>query len=304
MKYLEIGIKTKSETSELVADLLTELTGEGVCIYDKNDLSVPTWDYAEETAFNAYGEEVTVKGYAAQDKAGEVMERLKERIEEFRRMEADFGSLEVAVEITDDGIWRDVWKEYFHAAGIGRVVICPEWEDYEAGEGEVKVIIDPGLAFGTGEHETTSMVIELMQEEDVAGKCAADVGCGSGILTVTALKLGAEKVVATDIDEQAVEAAEKNCSLNGVKAEILHTDLLPDERGDYDIILANLTADILIRLSESIGKKVRSSGKVILSGILDVKLSEVVGRYESIGFITEKVRKKGEWRAVVMRAGW
>ena len=304
MKYLEIGIKTKSETCELVADLLTELTGEGVCIYDKNDLSVPTWDYAEETAFNAYGEEVTVKGYAAQDKAGEVMERLKERIEEFRRMEADFGSLEVAVEITDDGIWRDVWKEYFHAAGIGRVVICPEWEDYEAGEGEVKVIIDPGLAFGTGEHETTSMVIELMQEEDMAGKCAADVGCGSGILTVTALKLGAEKVVATDIDEQAVEAAEKNCSLNGVKAEILHTDLLPDERGDYDIILANLTADILIRLSESIGKKVRSSGKVILSGILDVKLSEVVGRYESIGFITEKVRKKGEWRAVVMRAGW
>lgn len=304
MKYLEIGIKTKSETSELVADLLTELTGEGVCIYDKNDLSVPTWDYAEETAFNAYGEEVTVKGYAAQDKAGEVMERLKERIEEFRRMEADFGSLEVAVEITDDGTWRDVWKEYFHAAGIGRVVICPEWEDYEAGEGEVKVIIDPGLAFGTGEHETTSMVIELMQEEDMAGKCAADVGCGSGILTVTALKLGAEKVVATDIDEQAVEAAEKNCSLNGVKAEILHTDLLPDERGDYDIILANLTADILIRLSESIGKKVRSSGKVILSGILDVKLSEVVGRYESIGFITEKVRKKGEWRAVVMRAGW
>lgn len=209
MKYLEIGIKTKSETSELVADLLTELTGEGVCIYDKNDLSVPTWDYAEETAFNAYGEEVTVKGYAAQDKAGEVMERLKERIEEFRRMEADFGSLEVAVEITDDGIWRDVWKEHFHAAGIGRVVICPEWEDYEAGEGEVKVIIDPGLAFGTGEHETTSMVIELMQEEDMAGKCAADVGCGSGILTVTALKLGAEKVVATDIDEQAVEAAEK-----------------------------------------------------------------------------------------------
>lgn len=304
MKYLEIGIKTKSETSELVADLLTELTGEGVCIYDKNDLSVPTWDYAEETAFNAYGEEVTVKGYAAQDKAGEVMERLKERIEEFRRMEADFGSLEVAVEITDDGIWRDVWKEYFHAAGIGRVVICPEWEDYEAGEGEVKVIIDPGLAFGTGEHETTSMVIELMQEEDVAGKCAADVGCGSGILTVTALKLGAEKVVATDIDKQAVEAAEKNCSLNGVKAKIMHTDLLPDERGDYDIILANLTADILIRLSESIGKKVRSSGKVILSGILDVKLSEVVGRYESIGFITEKVRKKGEWRAVVMRAGW
>lgn len=89
-----------------------------------------------------------------------------------------------------------------------------------------------------------------------------------------------------------------------MKAEILHTDLLPDERGDYDIILANLTADILIRLSESIGKKVRSSGKVILSGILDVKLSEVVGRYESIGFITEKVRKKGEWRAVVMRAGW
>lgn len=105
MKYLEIGIKTKSETSELVADLLTELTGEGVCIYDKNDLSVPTWDYAEETAFNAYGEEVTVKGYAAQDKAGEVMERLKERIEEFRRMEAI------------SGVWR--WRLKLPTTGYG-----------------------------------------------------------------------------------------------------------------------------------------------------------------------------------------
>lgn len=304
MKIIEICVKTTTEGSEIVADILMELTNEGVSIYDKNDLNNPTWDYVEEGVNLAFEEEVLVKGYVLKDEAEKVISELKIKFESFKDCGINFGSLDILLTETDNDKWRDVWKKYFQPIKIGDVVICPQWIDYKI-EGVEKVIkIDPGLAFGTGEHETTSMVIALMQKESLIGKNVADVGCGSGILALAAKKLGATEVVLTDLDSQAIDAAKNNFSLNGLTADIFQADLLDTDKGPFDVIMANLTADILERLAVSLKTKLKADGKIIISGILDDRLPRVLEVYTCIGFETTEITEKGEWRAVAMKAIW
>ncbi|MDE5548795.1 MAG: 50S ribosomal protein L11 methyltransferase, partial [Clostridia bacterium] len=181
----------------------------------------------------------------------------------------------------------------------GRVTIVPEWIDYEAEEGEYIVKIDPGMAFGTGEHESTKMCLNLLQAIGMEGKSVIDVGTGSGILALAAAKLGAIAVDAYDIDDNAVKSAKENCILNGLQDKIVveNANLLDKTAGKFDVVLANITADVLIMLSQSLGDYMKKDGIVIISGIILKRENDVKYAFEKAGFtITERINM-GEWVA-------
>ncbi|MEG1710593.1 MAG: 50S ribosomal protein L11 methyltransferase [Clostridia bacterium] len=302
MEYIEISVKTTTFGSDLVADIFQELTGEGVSIYDKNDLNVPTWDYIEDGLRESYDKEVIVNGYAKKENSEKVLSELAKRFKDLKNLSFDVGSLDISIKITESDTWRDVWKKYFKPIKIKDIVICPMWIDYQAEKTEKIVKIDPGFAFGTGEHETTAMIISFMQDVDIKNKNVIDVGCGSGILGLCAKKLDAKKVVMIDIDEQAYEASEENVQLNGYEKSIeIQCSELSQQKECYDVILANLTADILKIISQDICNHTKDESIILISGILISKCEETIKLFTSLGFNLLQKTEQGEWSALKMQ---
>ena len=180
----------------------------------------------------------------------------------------------------------------------------PGWIDYAPKAGVVVVKMDPGMAFGTGEHETTRLCLKLMQQRLVEGR-VADLGTGSGILAVAASKLGASSVDACDIDEKAVAVAKSNCAINGADNVVVRqADLLAKLDGKYDLILANITADILIRLAAGVAPFVADGGRLIVSGIIAARLDAVKDAFVKAGFEVVRQERDGEWCAMELRKAW
>ena len=305
MKYTEITVYTTTLGSELVSDVFWKYTEEGVAISDVNDVIAlsrekrGTWDYIEENLLAPAP--VLCKGYVpAED--GETVKKIEEELRALKATASvDVGTLEVSKREVDGDAWVEIWKEHFRPFRIGKAVVCPAWVEYVPKAGETVVKIDSFMAFGTGEHETTAMCMELLQKYIRKDGTVIDVGCGSGILGITASLLGAKDVLMTDIDECAVTAARKNAELNGVKncrAEL--KNLLDDEHCKGDLILANIMAEILVGFSGSIGKNVTEGGTVILSGILREKEAFVKNAYEKAGFRERETLRRGEWMAMAM----
>ena len=203
----------------------------------------------------------------------------------------------------DGDDWIEIWRKHYRPIELGNVLICPAWIERKPKEGQVEIIIDSNMAFGTGEHETTSMVISLMQNYVKNAETVIDVGTGSGILGIAAAKLGAKKVVMTDIDYVAVKSAKHNCEINGVadKCEVDLNNLLDDKNITGDLVLANITADVLLILSESIPSHVKNGGVLIMSGIIKSRVNEVIDRYSAIDFELVQRKDEGEWIALVMK---
>ncbi|WP_300355950.1 50S ribosomal protein L11 methyltransferase [Fusobacterium sp.] len=203
--------------------------------------------------------------------------------------------------------YQNSWKKYFYTQKISeRFVIKPTWREYEPLEDELVIEIDPGRAFGTGTHPTTSLCIKLMEENIKEGNTVIDVGTGSGILMVAAEKLGAGKIVGTDIDATAVEVAQENLELNKVdntKAKAYAGDLVTvvkDEK--FDVVVANILADVLLILLKDISRVVKKDGLVIFSGIIEDKLEEMKREIENVGLEILEVKADKEWRAILMKA--
>ena len=205
--------------------------------------------------------------------------------------------------MVDGDDWIDVWKKHFRPIHLGRIVVVPEWIEYTPAAGEEVVLLDSNMAFGTGEHETTSMCVELMQEYITPDSVCIDVGCGSGILGISAIKLGAAKAYLTDIDPIAVESALHNSELNAVsdKTVVAHSNLLDDADIQGDIMMANITGEVLKLLAPSIPKNLKKDGVLILSGIIESRLEMVKAAYEAVGMEVTFERRKGEWFALVLK---
>ena len=309
MDYREITVFTTTAASELVADILTDLGSEGVGIYDKNDFlqlyrSDVVWDYVDESVLAA-SEVVRVLGYFPEDSADAVERELSVRLDALRRNCAfETGSLETSRRVVGDEDWNVVWRKFYSPIECGGVAVVPGWIDYAPKAGVVVVKMDPGMAFGTGEHETTRLCLKLMQQRLVEGR-VADLGTGSGILAVAASKLGASSVDACDIDEKAVAVAKSNCAINGADNVVVRqADLLAKLDGKYDLILANITADILIRLAAGVAPFVADGGRLIVSGIIAARLDAVKDAFVKAGFEVVRQERDGEWCAMELRKAW
>ncbi len=311
MKFIELTVHTTTEGSELISDIMWNYTNYGVTICDVNDIIAlqndkrTFWDYMDDELTEIQNSDVLVKCFIAVEIADETIKNIISDINDTAERAKGFiklGSLETTRREIDGDDWIDVWKKHFRPIHIGKIVVCPEWIKYQPEKDEHVIKLDSNMAFGTGEHETTSMCIELLQEAIKDGDTVIDVGCGSGILGIAAVKLGAEKAYLTDIDVVAVRSAEHNSALNETadKTTVALSNLLDDADIVGDVMTANITADILCALSESIPKNLKQGGTLILSGIIESKLEQVIKAYEKTGLTLEKQLRKGEWFALKM----
>lgn len=254
----------------------------------------------------AQPKDVLVKCYIAEDIAEKTVGEIMRDVADAKEMSGGalpFGTLEDTKREVDGDDWIDVWKKHFRPIRLGRIVVVPEWIDYTPEADEKIVLLDSNMAFGTGEHETTSMCVELMQEYVTPDSVCIDVGCGSGILGISAVKLGAKKAYLTDIDYVAVSSATHNSELNGTadKTVVAHSNLLDDTDIQGDVMMANITGEILKLLAPSIPKNLKKDGVLILSGIIESRLSMVKEAYEEVGMRAVRERRKGEWFALVLK---
>ena len=309
MKFTEVTVHTTSEGSELVADILWRYSNYGVAISDVKDVialqrdKVMYWDYMDEDLTRDTGEAL-VKAFVTVEDTPVYMPQIRADIEEMKENCAGcmpLGSLEITTRTVEGDDWIEIWRKHFRPIHIGsRVVVVPEWIKYEKQPQEVTVRLDSNMAFGTGEHETTSMCLELLQEYLTPESVCLDVGCGSGILGISAVLLGAKSAYLTDIDPVATDSAEHNCVLNGVadRCTVKRTDLVGETEIAADIALANITAEVLCRLAPTLPAHVKSGGTLILSGIIKEKLEGVLQAFAAVGFNHIKTINKGEWYAV------
>lgn len=304
-EFIELTVHTTHLGSELVAAIMWDYTEGGVAISDIEDVKElyrtgKTWDYVDEGVLDK-SEEVLVKAYVPAGEKNTVAEIERALIELKDRAEIPVGSLETVKKVVDGDAWRDIWKEHFKPINIDGIVVVPEWIKYSPQKGEKTVIIGSNMAFGTGEHQTTAMCVKFLKKYVRLSDVVADVGTGSGILGIAAAKLGAKKVVMTDIDECAIDAAKYNAGLNGINnAEIILKNLLDDDKVKADVIVANIMAEVLIFFADKIGNNLNERGKIILSGILSDRLDKVKNAYIASGFKYIESETQGEWSALVM----
>ncbi len=309
MKFTELTIHTTSEGSELVADILWRYTNYGVAISDVKDVialqqnKVMYWDYMDESLLENR-RDVLVKAFIPLDETAKILKLIREDTEELLHNcngIISVGTLEASSREVEGDDWIEIWKTHFRPLHIGsRVVVCPEWIKYEKNPDEEVVLLDSNMAFGTGEHETTSMCLKLLQDYITSDSVCIDVGCGSGILGISAIKLGAKYAYLTDIDYVAVESAKHNCEINGVtdKVTVAHANLLDNAEVKGDIMLANITAEILCGLAPSIPKNLKSGGTLILSGIIESRLDMVITAFSAQNLKLENTVREGEWIAL------
>lgn len=312
MKFTELTIHTTSEGSELIADILWGYTNYGVAISDVKDVialqrdKTMYWDYIDDTLLNS--SEVLVKAFVPKEDTKKVLPKIRGDIEETQKNGEgfiNFGTLEITRREVEGDDWLEMWRTHFRPIHIDdKMVIVPEWINYEGKEGEVIVKLDSNMAFGTGEHETTCMCLKLLRKYLKNGDTCIDVGCGSGILGIFAVKLGAAFSYLSDIDEIAVKSATHNSSLNCVTEKTLVTcaDLISDGGAVGDIILANITAEILCRLAPSIPHRLKKGGTLILSGIIDSRLEKVKEEFCRQGLELKEILHEGEWYALALKA--
>ena len=311
MNWTEVTIKTTTEAVEAISNILMEERCGGVMIEDpkdflfqkKNELD---WDYVEEEVFNKSGQDgVLIKTYIPEERnVLELIETVKARIALLPSFGLDIGEGSVSLSNVNESDWANEWKKYYKPTKVGKkIVVKPSWEEYEKQEGDLIIELDPGMAFGTGTHETTSMCIRELENYVDETKTVFDIGCGSGILAIAAAQLGAKEVVAGDLDEVAVKVSKENCKINNVsdKVVVKHGSLFEVVDSKADVIVANIIADIIKILAKDVSKFLKDDGVFISSGIILAKIDEVCEALEENGFEIVKVERLGEWSAIVSK---
>ena len=325
MKYLELVIHVNREGLEPMEAALMEMGLTDMVVNDPEDLADLMnkkhdydWDYIGDEVFGLAEEEPTVTLYFEGEETGNGYQLAQEvdlAIEGLRQAmmngeygeDADFGPLTVTTSLHDDSEWKDNWKEYFKPSRVsGRILVCPTWEEYELSAEEkaagVRILrIDPGMAFGTGTHETTSLCLKAMEKYLAPGMSVLDVGCGSGILAIAADLLGAGDVLGIEIDPVAVDVARENLELNGCgeNVRVIEGDLTKGVDYKAELVVANLMADLVEMLSPDVRRHMKPGAKYISSGIIDEKLEEVAEAVKACGFEIEEIKEDGMWRAII-----
>lgn len=320
MKWMEVTVFTTEQGLDAVCARLDMLGINQVMIEQGRESieqflhdTAKYWDYADMDALVA-SEEPCVKAYIA-DVADNraTVKAIEDSFEELRSMDVgiDLGSLKTVVRLTDDEDWENNWKIYYKPLEIGeRLLVRPSWEQAED-TGRTVLSLDPGMAFGTGSHHTTRMCLEFLEKTVKDGDDMIDLGCGSGILSIGALLLGAKEALAVDIDPIAEKIAYENAAMNDITPDeytVLIGDVLSDTAlqdrlcaKQYDVVAANIVASVIIELTKIVPRMIKPDGRYIMSGIIGERLDEVLAALTENGFEVLEVRAGDDWRAVMAK---
>ena len=313
MAWLEITIDTKSDRINYAAAQLTARGFADLVMEDQEEFETflegnrDYWDYIDEEFQQRLQGLSRIKVYLEDtDEAG--MARLKACVEDLK--------LTMRVAPLPETDWEESWKDNYPAVEVGKnLIVVPYW-DAENTNGRTPIILDPGLTFGTGAHPSTQMVMEAMEERVASGWKCLDLGSGSGILSIAALRLGAESAIGVDIDPKAEGIARENAAYNGFESPeftALTGNVTEDKalmeslsQAEYDLVLVNIVADVIIGLSPILPNFLTANSTLICSGILDVRLSDVLAALDAAGLEVTSIREKEDWRCVTAkrRASW
>jgi ribosomal protein L11 methyltransferase len=315
MNYHQITVHTVTEAVEAISNAFMDLGAGGVEIFDPKDIlnqeKDPTsWDYIDEDLLaDLNREEVLMRCYFSEtilpDRTAleDLLLKISDRLQEIAQY-LPIGSGKIETKLMAEETWADAWKKYYKPFRLGEhILIVPSWIDEEPQAGDICITLDPGMAFGTGTHETTSMCITMLEQQVRPGQTVLDIGCGSGILGIVAAKLNANKVIESDLDPNAVMVAKENAELNGVQnvLEIHQGDLtkIPALQGvQADGIVANIIADVIIQLAPQARDFLKDGGYFITSGIIRERKDDVVRALQEAGYRIEEIQEKGSWVAI------
>ncbi len=335
MEWNKYTIKTTTQAVDVISGILMELGIYGLEVQDHVPISesdkqkmfidiLPVLPPDDGTAYVSFyvkqgkgqtaGFGMTVSGADGLEECQlpeeELLAELRERLKTAAAF-MDIGEASIQKEVTPEEDWNSNWKSFFKPFSVGRFLIKPTWEPAEAAPGQYMIEIDPGLAFGTGQHETTRLCLEQIEAEGKPGIRVLDLGCGSGILAIAACKMGAESVLAVDIDPAAAEAAQENGKLNGLDPDryrVLTGNVLEDEKlrqqlgGGYDMAVANILADVIVPLAATAGQFLKPGGLFISSGILYTKEQDVVQAIQAAADLElDSITREGDWVCVCAR---
>ncbi|MEH7124084.1 50S ribosomal protein L11 methyltransferase [Bacillus sp. JJ1532] len=310
MKWSEISIHTTNEAVEPISNILHEAGASGVVIEDPLELKKERKDqFGEIYQLNPldYPEEgVIVKAYLPVNSfLAETIDGIKEEINNLLLYNIDIGKNDISISEVNEEEWATAWKKYYHPVKISeRFTIVPSWEEYTpVSSDELLIELDPGMAFGTGTHPTTVMCIQALERTVKKGDNIIDVGTGSGVLSIAAAMLGAEKVTALDLDEVAVNSARENIELNKVHdiVNVAQNNLLDGITGKADVVVANILAEVILRFTNDVATVVKKDGFFIASGIILQKKQEVKDAMITAGFQIEETIQMEDWVALIGR---
>ncbi len=323
MNWLQISIYTTSEGIDPVSGRLYQLGITGIEIEDYDDFcdflenNKEYWDYVDDELIEEKKQETRVKVYVSDNVSGaEMLSGIRSTLLELKSYDTDgkFGRLEISIDNINEEDWANNWKQYFHPLKIGeKLLIQPEWEPVTDKTDRMVFSVNPGMTFGTGSHYTTRLCLEELEKSVKDGMEIADMGCGSGILSVIALMLGAKHATAVDIDPNAVHIALDNAKRNGVNTKnyrVLAGNILTDEKllteisdRQYDIVVANIVADVIIAFAPLVFPMLKDDGTFITSGIIEDRQEDVKNALIEAGFKIENIKQDKDWLCMVCKRG-
>ena len=317
MDWLELHIDTTHTGLEPVETMLSALGIDGVVIDDETEFhdflesNRQYWDYVDENLEASMHGKSRVTFYLPADETGFAqMGEVRLALEDLKARRSDCGTLLLSLENLRDEDWENNWKQYYKPMEIGqRLLVIPQWEQVDPGQ-RVPLILDPGLTFGTGSHATTRLCLTALEKTVAQDDRVLDLGCGSGILSIAALRLGASQALAVDIDDKCLDVAYENAALNGIGKDrytVRAGDVLSDGslrrelEGSYDIVVANIVADVIIALAPLVPSMLRPGGTFLCSGIIDDRAEEVRAALEAAGWTVLETQSADGWFAYTCR---
>ena len=313
MRWLEVHIDTNHAGLDTVQAMLSGLDVDGVMIEDEEEFqdflenNHDYWDYVDEDLERHMAGRSRITFYLEAQEAGFAkLGEVRVALEGLKQERRDLGTLLMTLEDVEDADWENNWKQYYKPMEIGeRLLVIPQWEEADPGD-RVPLYLDPGLTFGTGGHATTRLCLTALETLVRGGERVLDLGCGSGILSVAALRLGAGSALAVDIDDKCRTAAHENAGLNGIgpaRLDILVGNLLTDETvaekigGGYDLVLANIVADVIIALAPRVRGLLSPGGTFLCSGVIEGRADEVAQALAAGGVEVRERREDNGWYA-------
>ena len=312
MDWIELTVHTTTQGAEVVSDALMLSGATGTMVEDRADIPDPDkpngyWEIIDPKLIESLPEDVQVHAWFEPDATfQERLQALRSQLDMNRRLapEVDLGTLAIDTVNVKDEDWSEVWKQFYKPFRAGRsLVVKPTWEPYDAKPGDRVIEIDPGMAFGSGTHETTGMCLELLEEAVHGGERVIDVGTGSGILAIGAALLGAKDVLAIDIDPTAVKVARENVAHNHLEQTIttLEGNLLEKVDAQCEVCVANIIADVICMFAAPLNDHIVPGGLFICSGIIKEREQDVTDALLAAGYSILEIRRKGEWVAMISR---